>query len=95
MNSYHFFFIFTDEQTPTRRPKSMAVPPPPAWDTHLARALYAYLSSGENQLSFHEGDLIALIGERNKGWQFGENLRTQCSGWFPLAYTEVLDDPAT
>lgn len=32
-------------------------------------------------------------GERNKGWQFGENLRTQCSGWFPLAYTEpVLED---
>ncbi|KAF7271615.1 hypothetical protein GWI33_015537 [Rhynchophorus ferrugineus] len=78
--------------TPSRRPKSMAVPPPPSWDTQLARALYAYLSSGENQLSFHEGDLIALIGERNKGWQFGENLRTQCSGWFPLAYTEVLLD---
>ncbi|KAJ8925121.1 hypothetical protein NQ315_001303 [Exocentrus adspersus] len=79
--------------TPSRRPKSMAVPPPPSWDCQLARALYAYLSSGENQLSFHEGDLIALIGERNKGWQFGENLRTQCSGWFPLAYTELLDDP--
>lgn len=86
-------FAVADGQTPNRRPKSMAVPPPPAWDTQLARALYAYLSSGDNQLSFLEGDLIALIGERNKGWQFGENLRTQCSGWFPLAYTEVLDDP--
>ncbi|XP_056633686.1 GATA zinc finger domain-containing protein 14 isoform X1 [Diorhabda sublineata] len=82
--------------TPTRQPtRSMAVPPPPTWDCQLARALYAYLSSGENQLSFHEGDLLALIGERNKGWQFGENLRTQCSGWFPLAYTEILDDPPT
>lgn len=70
----------------------MAVPPPPTWEAQLVRALYAYLSSGENQLSFHEGDLIALIGERNKGWQFGENLRTQCSGWFPLAYTENLVD---
>ncbi|XP_066138107.1 uncharacterized protein IRSp53 isoform X2 [Euwallacea fornicatus] len=78
--------------TPTRRPKSIAVPPPPTWDAQLARALYAYLSSGDNQLSFHEGDLIALIGERTKGWQFGENLRTQCSGWFPLAYTEILID---
>nr|XP_023023913.1 uncharacterized protein DDB_G0284459-like [Leptinotarsa decemlineata] len=85
--------VIHDGHTPTRRPKSMAVPPPPAWDTQLARALYAYLSSGENQLSFLEGDLIALIGDRNKGWQFGENLRTQCSGWFPLAYTEFLDDP--
>lgn len=35
----------------------------------------------------------AISGERNKGWQFGENLRTQCSGWFPLAYAEpVLED---
>lgn len=72
----------------------MAVPPvpPPQWDTQLARALYAYLSSGDNQLSFLEGDVISLIGDRNKGWQFGENLRTQCTGWFPLAYTEILDD---
>ncbi|PNF29375.1 hypothetical protein B7P43_G07687, partial [Cryptotermes secundus] len=78
--------------TPSR-PKSMAVPDRgPGWDTQLARALYAYLSSGDNQLSFLEGDIIALMGERNKGWQFGENLRTQCSGWFPLAYTELLLD---
>lgn len=35
-----------------------------AWgDAPLARALFAYLSSGENQLSFLEGDLIALMGE--------------------------------
>ncbi|XP_050499529.1 uncharacterized protein LOC114327276 isoform X3 [Diabrotica virgifera virgifera] len=82
--------------TPTRQPmRPITVPPPPTWDCQLARALYAYLSSGENQLSFHEGDLIALIGERNKGWQFGENLRTQCSGWFPLAYTEIIEDPPT
>ncbi|KAK5642167.1 hypothetical protein RI129_008334 [Pyrocoelia pectoralis] len=83
------------DSTPTRcRPKSMAVPsvPPPQWETQLAKALYAYLSSGDNQLSFLEGDVIALIGERNKGWQFGENLRTQCTGWFPLAYTELMDD---
>ncbi|XP_031787661.1 trichohyalin isoform X2 [Nasonia vitripennis] len=63
-------------------------------EASLARALFAYLSSGENQLSFHEGDLIALMGDRQKGWQFGENLRTQCSGWFPLAYTEVIIDEA-
>ncbi|XP_066584751.1 trichohyalin [Prorops nasuta] len=61
-------------------------------DASLARALFAYLSSGENQLSFLEGDLIALMGDRQKGWQFGENLRTQSSGWFPLAYTEIIID---
>ncbi|CAK9834077.1 Brain-specific angiogenesis inhibitor 1-associated protein 2 [Anthophora retusa] len=61
-------------------------------DAPLARALFAYLSSGENQLSFLEGDLITLMGDRQKGWQFGENLRTQSSGWFPLAYTEIIID---
>ncbi|XP_020300106.1 zinc finger CCCH domain-containing protein 13 isoform X2 [Pseudomyrmex gracilis] len=61
-------------------------------DAPLARALFAYLSSGENQLSFLEGDLIALMGDRQKGWQFGENLRTHSSGWFPLAYTEIIID---
>ncbi|XP_076031113.1 uncharacterized protein LOC143019361 [Oratosquilla oratoria] len=73
------------------RPKSMAVPDDASRRT-LARALYAYLSSGENQLSFHEGDIIALIGEKNKGWQYGENLRTQRCGWFPVAYTELLHE---
>ncbi|PSN55567.1 hypothetical protein C0J52_12123 [Blattella germanica] len=88
--------LVQDPDTPTR-PKSMAVPDRGSgWDTQLARAMYAYLSSGDNQLSFLEGDIIALMGDRNKGWQFGENLRTQCSGWFPLAYTElILDDTSS
>ncbi|KAL0119648.1 hypothetical protein PUN28_007824 [Cardiocondyla obscurior] len=90
-------------ETPPR-PRSMAPPTSRnsasgtgvgtgSWgDASLARALFAYLSSGENQLSFLEGDLIALMGDRQKGWQFGENLRTQSSGWFPLAYTEIIID---
>jgi len=93
----------------------------------VAKALYAYLSSGDNQLSFLEGDIIMLIGksnkealsngsfpkkygislahfsfffsnwlpgERSKGWQFGENLRTQKTGWFPVAYTQGPESPA-
>lgn len=66
------------------------------WDLRpVVRALYAYLSSGENQLSFLESDRIALVGERAKGWQFGENLRTQMFGWFPVAYTEAEHDDTT
>ncbi|XP_017842034.1 brain-specific angiogenesis inhibitor 1-associated protein 2 isoform X4 [Drosophila busckii] len=53
----------------------------------LVKALYAYMPSGENQLSFEEGDRLALVGAKAKGWQFGENLRTQHFGWFPVAYT--------
>lgn len=64
-----------------------------SWERPVVRALFAYLSSGENQLSFLENDRIALVGERAKGWQFGENLRTQKFGWFPIAYTEnEMDD---
>lgn len=79
------------------RPKSLAMSQGTSGSTssnqepgHVgyAKALYAYLSNGDNQLSFLEGDVIALIGERNRGWQFGENLRTQKMGWFPVAYTE-------
>ncbi|KAH8259854.1 hypothetical protein KR026_012020, partial [Drosophila bipectinata] len=61
----------------------------------LVKALYAYMPSGENQLSFEEGDRIALVGGKAKGWQFGENLRTQHFGWFPVAYTNAESVEAT
>ncbi|XP_016987624.1 brain-specific angiogenesis inhibitor 1-associated protein 2 isoform X3 [Drosophila rhopaloa] len=60
----------------------------------LVKALYAYMPSGENQLSFEEGDRIALVGGKAKGWQFGENLRTQHFGWFPVAYTNAESSEA-
>lgn len=47
------------------------------------------MPSGENQLPFEEGDRLALVGGKAKGWQFGENLRTQMFGWFPIAYTNA------
>ncbi|KFM62669.1 Brain-specific angiogenesis inhibitor 1-associated protein 2, partial [Stegodyphus mimosarum] len=53
------------------RAKNMASVGAKSSNYHV-RALYSYLSSGEHQLSFHEGDVIVLIGERNKGWQYGE-----------------------
>lgn len=54
----------------------------------VVTALYAYLSSGDNQLSFYEGDQILLIGEKTQGWQFGENTRTSTYGWFPISYVQ-------
>lgn len=47
------------------------------------------MPSGENQLPFAEGDKVALVGKKANGWQFGENLRTQMFGWFPIAYTNA------
>jgi len=60
------------------------------WNGATVTALFAYLSSGDNQLSFYEGDKIALVGDKVRGWQFGENLRTEKFGWFPISY--VQDD---
>ncbi|CAG9786124.1 unnamed protein product [Diatraea saccharalis] len=72
------------------RPSSLAPPSCTTRDPPLARALYAYAAAGDNQLSFQQGDMLALLGERTKGWQYGENLRSHQAGWFPLAYTEPI-----
>ncbi|XP_042213406.1 serine-rich adhesin for platelets-like isoform X2 [Homarus americanus] len=80
---------FTPEHMMLRR--SMAIPED-LGRRAMARALYSYSPSGDNQLSFGEMDLIGLIGEKNKGWQYGENLRTQRCGWFPVAYTEIIHE---
>ncbi|CAH1645474.1 unnamed protein product [Spodoptera littoralis] len=74
----------TDTRTATR-PSSLAPPTCTTRDPPLARALYAYAAAGDNQLSFQQGDVLALLGERTKGWQYGENLRSHHAGWFPLA----------
>ncbi|XP_041977918.1 uncharacterized protein LOC121732188 isoform X2 [Aricia agestis] len=79
----------TDIRTKTR-PTSLAPPTCTSRDPPLARALYAYAAAGDNQLSFQQGDMLVLLGDRTKGWQYGENLRTHSSGWFPLAYTEPI-----
>ncbi|CAH0667273.1 unnamed protein product [Chilo suppressalis] len=79
----------TDARTATR-PSSLAPPTCTSRDPPLARALYAYAAAGDNQLSFQQGDMLALLGERTKGWQYGENLRSHQAGWFPLAYTEPI-----
>lgn len=78
-----------DPRTATR-PTSLAPPACMPRDPPLARALYAYAAAGDNQLSFQQGDMLALLGERTKGWQYGENLRNHQAGWFPLAYTEAI-----
>ncbi|KAI5706730.1 hypothetical protein M8J76_012942 [Diaphorina citri] len=79
--------LSTPPQSPMSRNDSR---PQSSWEAPVAKALYAYMSSGDNQLNFMEGDMIALTGDRNKGWQYGENLRTQQSGWFPCAYAEPM-----
>lgn len=54
----------------------------------VVTAIFAYVSTAENQLSFYEGDKIMLIGDKVQGWQFGENLRSNVYGWFPVSYIQ-------
>ncbi|XP_020618434.1 brain-specific angiogenesis inhibitor 1-associated protein 2-like [Orbicella faveolata] len=54
------------------------------------RANFAHTAVEMSQLSFKVGDLIHPISEVVSGWQYGENLKTNRSGWFPAAYTEQV-----
>jgi BAI1-associated protein 2 len=50
-------------------------------DNAIVTAIFDFMSSAENQLTFQEGDKIQSIGEKIQGWQFGENLRSNQFGW--------------
>ncbi|GFQ99892.1 brain-specific angiogenesis inhibitor 1-associated protein 2, partial [Trichonephila clavata] len=64
-------------------------------ETSYARVLYAYQPTGDHQLALKEGDIVEFITEENTtGWQFGDNLTTGKSGWFPVSYTELVKDPS-
>ena len=41
------------------------------------QAMYSYNSADEIQLNFVEGDIIAVLGDRKDGWQYGENIHTR------------------
>lgn len=41
------------------------------------QAMYSYTSADDIQLNFMEGDIIAVLGERKDGWQYGENIHTK------------------
>ncbi|XP_055935594.1 brain-specific angiogenesis inhibitor 1-associated protein 2-like protein 1 [Argiope bruennichi] len=64
-------------------------------ETSYAKVLYAYQPTGDHQLALREGDVVEYITEENTtGWQFGDNLTSGKSGWFPVSYTEPIKDPA-
>ncbi|CAG0893836.1 unnamed protein product [Cyprideis torosa] len=70
-----------------RVPGPFTESPPKAY---VAHALHSHLSSSDDQLSFVEGDPIKVTpGTAEKGWQYGTNMRTLKSGWFPIAFTDA------
>lgn len=78
---------------PTRRFSRMVEYNGEATKANHVCALYSYNANGSHEMSLEEGDLIEFKGPRNKaGWQFGENLTSRTSGWFPVSYTETVTD---
>ncbi|XP_046350372.1 brain-specific angiogenesis inhibitor 1-associated protein 2-like isoform X1 [Haliotis rufescens] len=58
--------------------------------TSNVQAIYAHTGRGEEQLSFSDGDVLTLIGEKADGWQYGLNAHTGKFGWFPLSFTDAV-----
>ena len=56
----NFYFVDRGGFGTSGRPKSIALPPT---GRIVVKAMYAYLSSGEHQINFLEGDLIQLLGD--------------------------------
>ena len=50
-------------------------PQPPGMIPQV-QAVYTFEATVETQLSFKEGDILALMGEKSEGWQYGQNTRT-------------------
>ena len=50
-------------------------PQPPGVSPQV-QAVYTFDATVETQLSFKEGDILALMGEKSEGWQYGQNTRT-------------------
>lgn len=65
--------IFTAKTLPHGR----VVPPPPPTSGLQVRAVYSHDGEGETKMSFMEGDMINIIGEKaSDGWQYGLNTKT-------------------
>ncbi|KAK3091342.1 hypothetical protein FSP39_019109, partial [Pinctada imbricata] len=75
--------------------RGMTAPPPPPPTTGLqVRAVYNHTGEGDSKLSFSDGDVINIIGDKSmEGWQYGLNTRSGKYGWFPLSFTEPLNIP--
>ena len=52
-------------------------------------AIADYSSVEDTELSFNQGDLVALIKEGDDGWWYCRNLGTNQEGWAPSGYLEI------
>ena len=52
------------------------------------RAKYAFKPTESGQVAFIVGDVIEVEGVPEDNWQYGKNLRTNITGWFPANYLD-------
>lgn len=83
-------FSYASRTMPPSR--GISVPPPPPPGLSQVRAIYTHAAEVDSKLSFSEGDVINLIGEPSDGWHYGLNNRSGRYGWFPLSFTEPMDN---
>ncbi|KAL5473312.1 hypothetical protein EMCRGX_G027781 [Ephydatia muelleri] len=62
--------------------------------SYRTRAIFPHRATAVDRLEFNSGDLIDAVGEAEGGWQFGENIKTGKSGWFPADFVEKLWKPS-
>ena len=65
-------YCLTAKTLPSR--PAGAPPPPPSGPQ--VQAVYTFEATVETQLSFKEGDVLMLMGEKSEGWQYGQNAST-------------------
>lgn len=58
------------------------------------RALYDCSADNEDELSFHEGEIIVVINERTEddNWMEGQVEGTSRRGMFPVSFVHMLPD---
>lgn len=91
--SSHDLFRYSGhfDGTKTLPSRPAGAPPPPPSGPQV-QAVYTFEATVETQLSFKEGDVLMLMGEKSEGWQYGQNASTGRYGWFPLSFTQPVSN---
>ena len=69
-------------------------PRPPPLRPLRVKAKYAYVPrpNVDSEMQLDEGDEIEVFEISEVGWAFGKCDTGGRSGWFPITYTEVVED---
>ncbi|KAI2641055.1 P-loop containing nucleoside triphosphate hydrolase protein [Xylaria nigripes] len=69
-----------------RAPPPPPPPAPPAKPKVMAKVLYDFSSTRENELSIRAGDIVEVVQKENNGWWLAKNSMGQA--WVPATYVQ-------